>query len=80
MRVFKALDRLSSVSASKVMLKKFQIHQEFSKEFSVISIINSRYFGDNFGTRNARKSIKSSKDLYYSLESNKNFESRNRLV
>jgi len=30
-----------------------------------------KFFGHNFRTRNARKSIKGSKDSYYSLESNK---------
>jgi len=30
-----------------------------------------RFFGHNFGTRNARKSIKGSKDSYHSLESHK---------
>jgi len=36
-----------------------------------ISLINLRFFGHNLRTRNARKSIKTSKDLYYSLVSNK---------
>jgi len=54
-----------------VMPKKFQIFQEFNQEFAGISPINFRKFGYDFGTRNARKSIKGSKDLYYSLVSNK---------
>jgi len=37
----------------------------------VISLINFRKFGHIFGTINARKSIKPSKDLYYNLESRK---------
>jgi len=37
-----------------------------------ISLITLWYFGHNFGTRNARKSVKPSKVLYYSLLSNKN--------
>ena len=39
-------------------------------------IIFCLYF-HNFWTRNARKSIKPSKDSYWSLESKKNFESQN---
>jgi len=42
-----------------------------------ISLINLWHFGLNFGTRNARKSIKPFKDLYYSLVSNKNSSQKN---
>jgi len=37
----------------------------------VISLINLQYFGRNFETRNARKSIKPFKGSYHSLFSNK---------
>jgi len=53
------------------MSKNFQIFQEFPREFGVFPLLNLRYFGHNFGTRNARKSIKPSKESYYSLEYNK---------
>jgi len=54
-RVFRALDRLSCLSGSVFMPKKFEIFQEFREEFAGISIINLRYFGHNFGTRNPVK-------------------------
>jgi len=54
------------------MAKKFQIFQECRRGLARISLINLWHFGHNFGTRNARKSIKPSKDLYYSLVSNEN--------
>jgi len=54
------------------MAKKFQIFQEFPRGLAGISLTNLQYFGHNFGTRNARKSIKPFKDSYYSLLSNKN--------
>jgi len=72
MQVFRALDQLPSISGSEVMAKKFQIFQECCRGLAEISLINLRHFGHNFGTRNARKSIKPSKDSYYSLVSNKN--------
>jgi len=54
------------------MAKKFQIFQECCRGLARISLINLSHFSHNFGTRNAIKSIKPSKDLYYSLVSNKN--------
>jgi len=54
------------------MVKKFQIFKEFPWGLVGISLINLQYFGRNFRTRNARKSIKPYKDSYYSLVSNKN--------
>jgi len=42
-----------------------------SQRICGISLINFRKFGHNFRTRKARKSIKVSKDSYYSLESHK---------
>jgi len=55
----------------KLCQKNIQTFEEFPKEFAGISLINLRYFGHYFGTRNARLSIKPSKDSGYSLESNK---------
>jgi len=46
------------------MVKKLEIFQEFPRGLAGISLINLQYFGHNFGTRNARKSIKPSKDSY----------------
>jgi len=57
------------------MPKRFQIFQEFPKKFAGISLMNLQNFGHNFGTRNTRKSIKPSKDSYYSLKSKKNLSS-----
>jgi len=62
-RFFKALGRLSSVSGSKVMPKKTKF-LDFRKDVAGISLINFGKFGHNFGTRNATKSIKTSKDSY----------------
>jgi len=49
------------------MAKKFQILYEFSRGLAGISLINLWYFGHNFGTRNARKYIKSSKAVVFNL-------------
>jgi len=38
------------------------------------------FLGHNFGTTNARKSIKGSKDAYHSLESNKTLSHEIRLL
>jgi len=54
------------------MAKEFQIFQECPWGLAGISLNSLWYFCHNFGTRNARKSIKPSKDSYYSLVSNKN--------
>jgi len=54
---------------SKVMAKKIQIFPEPPPELVEIYLINLQYFGHNFGTRNARKSIKPCKDSYHSLVS-----------
>jgi len=54
------------------MAKIFQIFQEFLRGLAGISLINLQYFGHNCGIRNARKSIKPSKDSYYHPLSNKN--------
>jgi len=54
------------------MTQQFQIFQDFPRGLAGISLINLWYFGYNFETRNARKSIEPSKDLYYSLVSSKN--------
>jgi len=53
------------------LCQKFQIFPDFREEIAGISLINFRKFGRNFGTRYGTKSIKPSKDSYYSLESNK---------
>jgi len=53
----------SSVSGSKVMPKNSKYFRNLLSNFRD-SLINFRKFGHNFGTRNTRKSIKSSKDLY----------------
>jgi len=50
---------------------KFQVFHEFHEGFLGISLNNFQKFGHNFGNRNTRKSIKPSKDSYYSLKSNK---------
>jgi len=65
-RVFKALDRLASISGPKDMARKARISYN-----SGISPINIRFFGRNFGTRNARKSIKPSEHSCCSLITNK---------
>jgi len=58
------------------MLKEFHIFQEFPKECAWISLINLRHFGYNFGARNARRSLKTSKGPYYSLVSHKNLSQK----
>ena len=65
-RIFIALDGLSSISGPKVMAKKFQIFQECPVGLVGISLTNLQYFGHDFGNRNVRKSIKPSKVSYYS--------------
>jgi len=59
------------------MAKKIQIFQECRWGLVEISLIDLWHFGHNFGTRNARKSIKPSKDMYHSLVSNKNPSQKN---
>jgi len=76
MRVFIALDRFSSISGAKVMAKKTQIFENSLGNFPEISLFFC-FFGHNFGTRNASKSIKPSKDSYDSLVSNKNSSQKN---
>jgi len=56
---------------------KRKVGNPCSRGLMGISSINFRKFGHNFGTRNARKSIKSSKHSYDSLESNKNSSQEN---
>jgi len=65
--VFRAIDEVSSVSGSKVMPKIFQICQEFPRAFREFPILIFYHFFHH-STRNAEKSIKSSKTSYYSLE------------
>jgi len=64
------------MSGSKLLGKKFQTFQEFPRGLAEISLIYLQYFGHIFGTRNARKSIKPSEDLYYSFLSNKNLSQK----
>ena len=68
---FRGLDRLPSVSGAQVGAKRPQIVEDKPEYFQGISLIKIRKFGHNFWTGNARKSIKSSKDSYWSLESKK---------
>ena len=70
-RVFRALDRLPSVSDAKVMSKRPHFFQELPRGLVEISLINFCLFFHKFWTRNARKSIKPPKDSYCSLESTK---------
>ena len=53
------------------MAKKSQIFQECHRGLVGISLIDLWHFGHNFETRNARKSIKPSKDSYCNLVSKK---------
>jgi len=53
------------------MARKPQIIEDMAERFPGISLINLCSFGHDFWTRNARKSIKGSKDSYYSLEPKK---------
>ena len=62
----RGFDRLTSVSGSKVMAKNSKYFRKFLGDFHDEF---SFYFCHDFGTRNARKSVKPS---YYSLVSNKN--------
>jgi len=55
------------------MQKKSKYRKVFPQDVSGISLINSRKFGSNFGTRNATKSIKPYKDSYYSLDKSGSF-------
>jgi len=52
--------------------KNSQIFQECRRGLVGISLINLWHFDHTFGTRNAGKSIKPSKDSYYSQVSKKN--------
>ena len=67
----RGLDRLPGLSGAKVIVERPLILQGFPRELVAIPIINFCLFCHNFWTRNARKSIKPSKDSYCSLESKK---------
>jgi len=69
-RVFREFDGLSSISGSKVTAKQAEI--SYGNPLKLLSIFLNKFgsSGHNFGTRNARKSIKGSKYSYSSLESN----------
>ena len=58
-------------------LQRKKLKNHCPRRLAGISIINFWYFGRNFRTRNARKSMKHSEDLYYSLVSNKNLSQKN---
>jgi len=63
--------RIPCFGASYPKGARVPVKNHYSEEFSGISLINLWYFVHNFGTKNARMSIKPSKDSYYRLESNK---------